>query len=50
LTLATPVKEALEKGEVLVPAIPATSCPIAASLEVLGKRWALEILGTSAHG
>jgi DNA-binding HxlR family transcriptional regulator len=44
LTLETAVREALEKGEVLVPAIPVTSCPIAATLEVLGKKWALEIL------
>jgi DNA-binding HxlR family transcriptional regulator len=44
LTLETAVREALEKGEVLVPAIPVTSCPIAASLEVLGKKWTLEIL------
>jgi DNA-binding HxlR family transcriptional regulator len=44
LTLETPVREALEKGEVLRPAIPITSCPIAATLEVLGKKWTLEIL------
>jgi hypothetical protein len=41
LTLETSVGEALEKGEVLVPAIPVTTCPIAASLEVLGKKWTL---------
>ncbi len=44
MTLETPVREALEKGEVLRPAVPVSSCPIAATLEVLGKKWTLEIL------
>ena len=44
MTLETPVREALDRGEVLVPAVPITSCPIAATLEILGKKWTLEIL------
>ena len=38
------MKEALEKGDVLRPAVPLVSCPIVASLEILGKKWTLEIL------
>jgi len=44
LTLDPVVREALEKGEVLRPVIPIESCPIVASLEILGKKWTLEIL------
>lgn len=38
------VREALEKGEVLVPNAPVVSCPIEASLGLLGKKWTLLVL------
>ncbi len=38
------IAAALERGEILVPHAPVVTCPIEASLGLLGKKWALLVL------